>query len=145
MALLDVLALIELGEDEKYYKGFLRKLKDMSEARGYSFGPPRSEWELDHLAKPRNRTAYIIEGTNSAVVGFVLVPGRREHANKAWNRFEDELRSKLCELDFSEHEGKRIRVVIIQIWSSIDALILPVQDLEQVSGYKSTGDFTVKR
>jgi hypothetical protein len=61
MALSDVLALIGLGDDKKYYKGILRKLKDMSEERGYSFGPPRSEWELDHLARPRRRVPYFIE------------------------------------------------------------------------------------
>ena len=64
MALLDVLALIDLGDDKKCYKGILRKLKDMAEERGYSFGPPKSEWELDNMPRPRpmQRTSYFIEG-----------------------------------------------------------------------------------
>lgn len=146
MALLDVLACIDSGDDKKYYQGILRKLKDIAEARGCSFGPPRSEWELDHLAEPRRRVPYFIEDVNSGVVGFVLVPSpKRAHADVAWNRLEDALRSKLGALDSSKCEGKSIRVVIVQVWSSIDALVLPFQDLGSVAGFMKTGDFTVKK
>jgi len=145
MALTDVLKVIDLGDDKRYYKGILRKLKEMSEANGWSFGPPRSEWELDHLAQPRRRVPYYIEAAKSGVVGFVLVPERnRKWSHLAWNRLETELRSKLTDLDGSEWEGKRIHVVLIQVWGSIDTPLILISDLRQVPYFNQSGNFRVR-
>ena len=147
MALLDVLALIDLGDDKKCYKGILRKLKDMAEERGYSFGPPKSEWELDNMPRPRpmQRTSYFIEGSKSGVVGFVFVPDlKRKHRDIGWNQLYDPALSVFRKLEAEGYEGKQVHTVLIQVWPGPFTPIIPLGILEQTAEFISKGWFHVK-
>ena len=73
-----------------YYGTVLPKLKTMTEERGFEFGDvPKSQWGIPNPVSPGRRVFYIVEGSGSAVVGFILVPDpKRKNPDKAWNRLE---------------------------------------------------------
>ena len=147
MALSDVLSLINLGDDRKYFKGVLRKLKDMSEEHGCSFGPPRSEWELDNMPRPRpiQRTSYFVEGPKSGVVGFVFVPDlKRKHRDVGWNQLYDPALGLFRKLEAEGHEGKQVHTVLIQVWPGPFTPIIPLRILELTAEFTARGWFHVK-
>ena len=103
-----------------YYDSVLPELKKLAGERGLVFEPspkPTFEWLLDIEVNPGKRSFFSIEGTESGVVGMVVVPAvGREHSTVAWNRIEQPQKYNLQRLEWNGYGGKRVAFALLQIW-----------------------------
>ena len=103
------------------------------------------DWMKPLLINPGVKQSFYLEGDKSAMVGMIVVPDpERKQSNKAWNRFDAPLPTHIEKLELDGYEGKRIAVVVIQVWERLRATVLiPARELRRTKTYRDTGTFTV--
>jgi len=134
-----------------YSEQFLNKIKAEADKRGLKFlpdAPSELAWTMEALSvRPRNRTWYGIEGNKAMALGIIFVPEPgRKHADIAWNRIDEPIRSKLIELENHGWREQTIRFTLIQVWENERRTVLiPLKTVLTVSTFMNTGDFRVKQ
>ena len=136
---------------KSYYDGVFSELRGKTEERGYLFhstgtpGTTMSELLDVFSIQPGVRHSFGIEGDLSMLVGFIIVPDpKREHSEKAWNRFDQNLRERFAKAEQDGYQGKSLSFVIIQIWEGEKCCVLiPCKELNRIRKFRETGDFTV--
>jgi len=116
---------------KSYYDGVFSELRGKTEERGYLFhstgtpGTTMSELLDVFSIQPGVRHSFGIEGDLSMLVGFIIVPDpKREHSEKAWNRFDQNLRERFAKAEQDGYQGKSLSFVIIQIWEGENVVYL---------------------
>jgi hypothetical protein len=75
---------------------------------------------------------------------MIVVPEpERDYSDRAWNRFPPPLRRKIEDLERDGYEGKRLSVVIIQVWERERATVLVPKELQNTKAYRDTGNFSI--
>ena len=139
----DILA--EMRGPESFAGKVLAQLKELAEVRGCEFAEKKEEWELTSFVGPGKRTFFGIEDKTKgkAILGVIVVPDpKREQSDSAWNRIEAQLRDKLSSLE----SGSMITCLFLQVWEEDKRVVLiPLNELKRLKGFRDTGDFHVKR
>ncbi len=136
---------------ENYFDGVFKELRGKTEERGHIFhskGTPGTTMSelLDVLSvQPGVRHPFGIEGDLSVLVGFIVIPApERKHSDKAWNRFDQDLRKRITKAEQEGYQGKSLSFVIIQIWEGEKRCVLiPFKELDTIPNFRETGNFTV--
>lgn len=136
---------------ENYFDGVFRELREKTEEREYIFhskgtpGTPMSELVDELSVQPGVRHSFGIEGNRSVLVGFIIIPDpKRKHSDKAWNRFDQDLRERIAKAEQEGYQGKSLSFVIIQIWEEEKRCVLiSFKELDRILAFRQTGDFTV--
>ncbi len=95
--------------------------------------------------QPGVRHSFGIEGDLSVLVGFIVIPDpKRKYSDKAWNRFDQNLRERIAKAERKGHEDKPLSYIIIQIWEREKRCVLiPFKELDKIPKFRETGNFTV--
>jgi len=136
---------------ENYFDGVFRELRGKTEERGYIFhskGTPGTSMSelLDEISvQPGERIPFGIEADLSVLVGFIFTPEpKREQCEKAWNRFDQDLRERIAKAEQEGYQSKSLSFVIIQIWEREKRCVLiSFKELDRILAFRQTGDFTV--
>jgi hypothetical protein len=104
-----------------------------------------SDWMKVLVVNPAVRLVFSVEGETSGIVGMIVVPElEKEHINIARNRFNPPLPSNIEILEREGYDGKKLAVVVIQIWERVHATVLiPAKQLRNTKTYRDTGNFRV--
>ena len=105
----------------------------------------RFDWMKLLLVNPRVKSRFSVEGETSAIVGMIVVPDpERAHVNEGWNSFDPPDRSTIENLERDGYKGKKVAVVVIQVWERLHATVLiPAKQLRQTKRYRDTGNFRI--